>query len=116
MIQRRIMNITMVQLFSQLKYLCISVALVILIWMFFHLFFRSIGGPFPYRTRGPFAKKEYYQLSEFPEWENVLKIEGSNKTTAELLIEGDPNNPVPPVTFGKPGEEGLPKVEHPLKK
>ncbi len=87
-------------LFNRLKYICSGIAGILLIWLFSTLFFRSIGGPMPYRVRGPLAKQEYERLAELPDWENILIQPGlEGKTSAELLILGEK---IPPLEFGNP--------------
>ncbi len=87
-------------LFPKFKYVCSAASAVLLIWLFCHLFIRSCGGPFPQRTRGPFAKYEYYRLADFPDWENQIKPDPkTGKTRIEALIE---QNIMDPVQFGTP--------------
>ncbi len=85
--------------FPKIKYICASIAIIIFIWMNLQVRSRDFGGSFPYRTRGPFATHEYYQLSEFEEWENFLEIPGLEQTASELLIEA---KPIPPLKLTKP--------------
>ena len=35
--------------------------------LYCHLFFRSCGGPFPERARGPFSKHRYTRLGDLPQ-------------------------------------------------
>ena len=87
-------------LFPKFMYFCSGVSVLIMIWMSCHLFVRSCGGPFPNRTRGPFAKYRYYKLAEIPEWENQITPDPTTgKTRIEELIE---NGLMPPLKFGAP--------------
>ena len=86
--------------FPNIKYICCAASGVLLIWLFCHLFIRSCGGPFPQRTRGPFAKYEFYRLADFPDWENQIQPDPrTGKTRIETLIE---ENFMEPVRFGMP--------------
>lgn len=86
--------------FSKVKFFCSGLSVLILIWMGCHLFIRSCGGPFPNRTRGPFAEYRYYNLADFPDWENQIKPDPiTGKTRVEELIE---TGKMPPLKFGKP--------------
>lgn len=86
--------------FPKFKFVCSAVSAGLLVWLFCHLFIRSCGGPFPQRTRGPFAKYEYYRLADFPDWENQIKPDPkTGKTRIETLIE---QNIMDPVQFGTP--------------
>ena len=94
--------------FHLIKYVCGFVSAVLLVWLSCHLFIRGIGGPFPQRTRGPFANHKYYQLAEFESWEDFLNVPGQDKTLAEMLIE---DQAIPPLTYSKP--DALPPIKTP---
>lgn len=86
------------------------IAVLLLVYIVGHLFFRSIGGPFPYRTRGPLAKQELYQLGEMPVWENAIRMTELGKTTSELLLEGQ-NSEMPPLQFGEPPQAASTEIQ-----
>ncbi|MEW6236645.1 MAG: hypothetical protein AB1656_14770 [Candidatus Omnitrophota bacterium] len=96
--------------FSKITTICNSVSILLSIWLISHLFIRSIGGPFPQRTMGPFPKKEFYQLGILPDWENLLvpRTEGGNKTFSEMLNDGEK---LPELPFAYPPEASAPPVE-----
>jgi len=86
--------------FHKIKYICGGISAILFIWLSCFLFIRSCGGPFPDRTRGPLAKYRYYQLSEFPEWENqILPDPVTGRNRVEDLIEKGTMNPI---RFGDP--------------
>lgn len=87
--------------FHNIKVVCSIIAILLFIWMNCKVWIPSFGGQFPYRVRGPLAKHEYYQLSEFEDWENFLQIPGSDKTASELLIEA---KPIPILELTRPDE------------
>jgi hypothetical protein len=88
------------RLFSGFKFACVWISGILLVWLFCHLFIRSCGGPFPYRTRGPFAKEEFKQLGDLPQWESILTLPGlEGETTSERLIKGED---IPSLQFGNP--------------
>ncbi|MDP8245866.1 MAG: hypothetical protein P9L94_17415 [Candidatus Hinthialibacter antarcticus] len=61
------------RLFHYIKFICGGVCAVMMLWLCLTLFFPSIGGAFPFRTRGPLAKYDYYKLGDFEDWESVLE-------------------------------------------
>lgn len=97
-------NQKMNEYFPKFTMACGIGAALLLIFIFCHLFFRSFGGPFPERTRGPFARYEHYKLGEMPEWENALKMTEQGKTTTEIFLEGM-SSEMPPLQFGQPPEK-----------
>ena len=99
-------------MFFYLKYIFAVLSGLFMLWLSCTLFIRSCGGPFPHRTRAPFAKKEYIQLGELPAWEDVLTMSGLNKTTSEMLMEGEG---VPPLKFDVPSLLGPATPENPTK-
>lgn len=99
--------------FGYLRYATTCLSALLATWLFFQIFTESCGGPFPQRTRGPFAKPEYYQLSEMPAWENAIPLPGSDKNRAEILIEGQP---IPPLEFQIPPDalQNMVKPQNPV--
>ncbi|MBN2328119.1 MAG: hypothetical protein JXR73_13285 [Candidatus Omnitrophica bacterium] len=86
--------------FEKIKHICGGLSMLLLLWLGCHLFIRSCGGPFPDRTRGPFAPYRYYQLADFPDWENQIKPDPeTGKTRMEILME---TGRTPPIHFGTP--------------
>ncbi|MFH1738628.1 MAG: hypothetical protein ABIH23_06445 [bacterium] len=47
----------------------VGACVFLLMVLYCHLFFRSCGGPFPERVRGPFAKQRYTRLGDLPQEE-----------------------------------------------
>jgi len=93
--------------FPKIAKFCNAVTILLSVWLMMHLFIRSIGGPFPQRTMGPFPKKEYYQLGILPDWENLLvsKTPGGNETYSEMLNNGEK---LPELQFNYPPEASAP--------
>ncbi|MGC9329239.1 MAG: hypothetical protein ACP5I1_16520 [Candidatus Hinthialibacter sp.] len=84
-----------------MKLICGGLSMLLLVWLGCHLFIRSCGGPFPHRTRGPLAPYRYYQLADFPGWENqIMPDPQTGKTRMEILME---TGRMPPIQFGTPG-------------
>lgn len=94
--------------FENIKIVCSVMGILLFIWISCQVWIPSFGGPFPQRTRGPLAKHEYYQLSEFEDWENFLQVPGSNKSSGDLLIQ---RKPLPIIELTKP-DEPLPPSEN----
>jgi len=51
----------------QLERFLVGACAFLMIILYCQLFFRSCGGPFPERLRGPFAKESYTRLGDLPE-------------------------------------------------
>ena len=86
--------------FFKIQYFCNGLSILLLVWLGCHLFIRSCGGPFPQRTRGPFAEYRYYQLADFPSWENQIEPDPvTGRTRIEDLME---KGFMPPIQFGDP--------------
>lgn len=88
------------QFFPKFRYICTASAVLLLIYLSAIIFFPSVGGPFPFRFRGPFSDNEYYKLGMMPDWENAVKMTESGLSTSEILLSGK-NNKMPPVRFGE---------------
>ena len=88
------------QYFPKFRYVCSAGAVLLLIIISALLFNRSIGGPFPFNTRGPLADPEFYKLGMMPDWENTIKMTDNGLSTSEILLSGK-DNKVPPVRFGE---------------
>jgi hypothetical protein len=96
--------------FSHLPLLVGGLTGFLLVIIASQLFIRSCGGPFPDRTRGPFARYEHYKLGEMPEWENALKMTDQGKTTSEILLEGQQAK-LPRLQFGEPPQSATQTVK-----
>lgn len=100
--------------FPYLKYFAGGFALLVWVWVTSSVTIRSCGGPFPDRTRGPFAKSDYTRLGELPEWENMIaRTDEEGRNFAERFILG---LEIPVLEFGDPppiDEEPAPEVEPP---
>lgn len=86
--------------FSRLKFYLTTIAILIWLWVSCVLFIRSCGGPFPERTRGPFADEEYYRLGNLPAWESMVEEPyDENRTFSEAFQAGET---LPVLPFGTP--------------
>ncbi len=89
------------RLFPYIKYVCGGVSALMMIWLCLTLF---TGGPFPFQTRGPLAKYDYYKLGDLEDWESVIddpSSPDSDKLIAEVFMEG---GEIKDITFGDPND------------
>lgn len=92
------------RLFHYVKFVCGGISTVMILWLCLTLFYPSIGGAFPFRTRAPLAKYDYYKLGDLEDWESVIDdpaTDGSDRLITDQFMAGEE---IGELNFGDPND------------